>query len=456
MNNHCKLVILLLLCFCYSAYSQEDTWKGKSTDLAKGKLLISEDGRHFKYKDGTPFFYLGDTAWELFHRLNLEEVELYLENRRAKGFTVIQAVILAELDGLNTPNRNGDIPFIENDFAQPNEAYFKWIDQVIRLAESKGLYIGLLPTWGDKVDKQWGIGPVIFNPQNAEWYGTWLGKRYKNFKNIIWIIGGDRLGGDLNYPIWDAMGKAIRKADKNHLITFHPMGERSSGEWFHNCEWLDFNMAQTSHCQKDYAIYERILIKDYNRFPVKPCLDGEPRYENHPICWQPDSLGWFDDTDIRKTLYWSLFSGACGYTYGCHDIWQMLTSNDTPQGLARGNWIESMDLPGAFDLIHARRLMEKYNWENRQPMPEIIVSDNHSPENKTVALGNDKFVFVYFPLGDPTTLDLSKYYHHKEYKLSWMNPRTGELTDAGITGAISQITPPTNGNGQDWVLIINI
>ncbi len=63
------------------------------------------------FEDGTPFFYLGDTAWELFHRLSKEDAEKYLENRREKGFTVIQAVILAELDGLNTPNMEGEKPF---------------------------------------------------------------------------------------------------------------------------------------------------------------------------------------------------------------------------------------------------------------------------------------------------------------------------------------------------------
>lgn len=104
---------------------------------------------------------MGDTAWELFHRLTEEEIDWYLENRREKGFNVIQAVILAELDGLNTPDRNGNRPLVNNDPAQPDEAYFNWVDRIINKAAAKGLYMGLLPTWGDKVDKQWGIGPVI-------------------------------------------------------------------------------------------------------------------------------------------------------------------------------------------------------------------------------------------------------------------------------------------------------
>jgi len=148
--------LLMLLCIQVNS-AQEDPWQGISVDFNHGKLQLSPNGRYLCHKDGTPFFYLADTAWELFHRLNEQEVELYLENRRAKGFTVIQAVILAELDGINTPNAYGTFALMDKKEFTPNEYYFKWIDKVIRIAESKGLYIGLLPTWGDKVDKQWGV-----------------------------------------------------------------------------------------------------------------------------------------------------------------------------------------------------------------------------------------------------------------------------------------------------------
>lgn len=454
MTNY-LFIALFILGNIASSFAQEAAWIGPSVDFNHGKLSVSDNGRYLRHKDGTPFFYLGDTAWELFHRLNEQEVEKYLENRRAKGFTVIQAVILAELDGLNTPNAYGEKPLKDNLIVHPNEAYYKWVDKVIRMAEAKGLYIGLLPTWGDKVDKQWGVGPEIFNPIYAELYGTWLAKRYRNFKNIIWINGGDRWGGDNNYPIWDALGKALKKNDNKHLITFHPQGECSSGQWFHNNAWLDFNMAQTGHCQRTYEIYERLIQKDYNRFPIKPCMDGEPRYENHPVCWKPDSLGWFDEVDVRQAMYWSLFSGSFGHTYGCHDIWQMLTPQREPVGLARGNWETSLDLPGASQLIHARRLMERYPWEEREPAQGMIVSDNSSPDHKIVALKGKGFAFLYFPNGETATLDFSVPFKDILPELYWMNPRNGEIREAGKPErkAPFSITPPSSGRGNDWILI---
>src|ERR1044072_6360683 len=74
---------------------------------APGPLKVSDNHRFLVHNDGSPFFYLGDTAWELLHRLNREEADRYLENRAQIGFTVIQAVALAELDGINTPNTYG-------------------------------------------------------------------------------------------------------------------------------------------------------------------------------------------------------------------------------------------------------------------------------------------------------------------------------------------------------------
>ena len=173
------------------------------------------------------------------------------------------------LTDLNTPNAEGNKPLIDNDPLKPNEAYFAHVDWVIKKAPEKGIFIGLLPTWGDKVDPKWGKGPKIFTNDNALKYGQWIGKRYKDFQNIIWINGGDRDGGGDNTVIWNAIGEGIKSVDKNHLMTFHPWGEHSSSEWFQNSCWLDFNMCQTGHGQRSYAIYKRIIVRDYNLTPCK-------------------------------------------------------------------------------------------------------------------------------------------------------------------------------------------
>lgn len=448
---------MLIAVLAYNAaLAQENPWKGPSVDFSHGRLKVSENKRFLVHEDGTPFFYLGDTGWELFHRLNKTDTEKYLENRRAKGFTVIQAVVLAELDGLNTPNAEGERPLIDNDPLKPNEKYFDHVDWVIKKAEEKGMYIGLLPTWGDKVDKKWGKGPVIFNKENAFIYGKWIGNRYKDYPNIIWINGGDREGGGDNFPVWNALGEGIKSVDKNHLMTYHPIGENSSSTWFHNSPWLDFNMCQTGHGQRSYAAYLRLVVRDYNLLPVKPCLDGEPRYEDHPVGWNPEVLGWFNDADIRQALYWNLFSGAFGHTYGCHPIWQMKTPEREPVGLVRNNWYDVLDLPGAYDLIHARRLLESRPFVSRVPDQSLIVPSYYPETDYVVATRGDGYAFVYFPTGWSAVIRISKL-NTEAIHSYWYDPRSGEVILIETIEEMSdrRFTPPSSGRGNDWILVLD-
>jgi hypothetical protein len=454
--KHIIISVVLVGLTTLFSLGQKNPWQGPSVDFKHGKLKVSDNKRFLVFEDETPFFYLGDTGWELFHRLNKQEAEKYLENRREKGFTVIQAVALAELDGLNTPNAEGNKPLIDNDPLKPNETYFAHMDWIIKKAFEKGIFIGLLPTWGDKVDKQWGVGPVIFNTDNAYKYGQWIGNRYKDYPNIIWINGGDRNGGDNNKSIWDAIGKGVKSVDKNHLMTFHPWGEHSSSEWFQNSDWLDFNMMQTGHGQRSYAIYKRLLERDYGLKPVKPVFDGEPRYEDHPVNWIPDILGWFNDADIRQAVYWGIFSGGLGSTYGCHPVWQMLSPGREPIGLARHNWCDVLDLPGAWDLIHARRLMESRPYTSRIPDQSLIAPAYFPETDYIVATRGEGYAFVYFPTGWSAGIIPDKI-GAKSIKAYWYDPRTGELkfveTIPGF--GIHQFTPPTNGRGNDWILILD-
>lgn len=424
--------------------------------FSHGKLKVAENNRFITYNDGTPFFYLGDTAWELFHRLTKEDAEAYLENRHRKGFTVIQAVALAELEGLNIPNQYGEKPLNNNDPLAPNEKYFEQVDWVIQKAAEKGMFIGLLPTWGDKVDKQWGVGPVIFNEENAAKYGEWIANRYKNAPNIIWIIGGDRNGGGENTKIWNAMAGAINRVDQNHLMTYHPSGGSTSSQWFQNADWLDFNMSQTGHCERSYAAYISIIQKDYNKTPMKPCFDGEPRYEDHPVCWNPNVLGWFDDADVRQAAYWSLFSGSFGHTYGCHAIWQFLDEGREPVGMARHTWREGLDLPGSQQMLYVRKLMESRPFVSRVPMQELV-SNGFMPETDyKVATKGDGYALVYLPQGGSVNLKLDLLGFAKG-KASWYDPRTGSVKGAEAFTASGDHTfyAPSNGRGNDWILILD-
>ncbi len=421
---------------------------------------ISTNNRYI-LKEEKPFFWLGDTAWELFHRLDRVEAEYYLKKRAAQGFTVVQAVALAEFDGLKEKNSYGEVPLFNDDPTQPNEAYFKHVDFIIDKANEIGINIGFLPTWGDKLFKSgWGKGPEIFNIKNAKVYGKWLGERYKNRKNIIWILGGDRQPrkNSQDVDVWRAMASGIEEGlggkDKA-MITFHPQpNQEGASEWFHADDWFDFNMFQTGHC-RDNNVYDKIK-GSYDRILVKPVIDGEPIYEDHPVCFNANDLGTSSAYDVRKSAYLDLFAGAFGHTYGCHDIWQMYSSKREAVNSPHIFWQQALDLPGANQMKYVRRLIESRPFLDRVPDQSLIIENNLNAYERIQATKGKDFAFVYSAIGKPFNLNMGKISGNKVVG-SWYNPRNGEVKEIGNfeNKGIKQFSPPTSGYGLDWVLILD-
>lgn len=427
------------------------------TQITHAQFSISSNHR-FLLKDGKPFFWLGDTGWELFHRLTREEADTYLKRRSEQGFTVIQAVVLAELDGLHTPNANGDLPLINDDPTKPSEAYFKHVDYIIDKANEYNINIGLLPTWGDKIyTDKWGKGPVIFNKENAKVYGEWIGNRYKNKPNIIWILGGDRNPrNDSDVAIWNAMGKGIMQATNNKaVITFHPQPcDSGSATWFHHQSWLAFNMFQNGHC-RNMNVYNKIQLA-YNLQPTKPVIDGESLYEDHPVCFNAKDLGTSSAYDIRKYAYLDLFAGAFGHTYGCHDIWQMYSAKHEGINGAHMYWNEALNLPGANQMKYVRKLMESHPLTERVPDQSLIVENNLVSSERIQATRGNDYAFIYSAEGKPFTVVMKKI-SGTTLHVYWYNPRDSKTTEIGNVEnkATKKFTPPSTGYGQDWILVLD-
>ncbi|MFS0724377.1 glycoside hydrolase family 140 protein [Paenibacillus sp. 1P07SE] len=426
-------------------------------------LAISGNRRHLTLADGSPFFWLGDTAWELFHRLNREEAELYLRSRAADGFNVIQAVALAELDGLTTGNAYGKLPLLKNedgsfdperpDLAPAGEyGYWEHVDYIVDLAAELGLYIGLLPTWGDKFHVAWGKGPDIFDPDNARAYGRWIGERYRDRSNIVWIMGGDRPLHELrHFAIVRAMAEGVREGSAGRqLMTFHPHGGVSSSLHVHHEPWLDFNMLQSSHGSQYIANYD-MIAKDYARTPTKPTLDGEPCYEDIPIGFKLEK-GFFDAADVRKAAYWAVFAGAFGHTYGHHAVWSMTKE---PEGWFTMSWRQALTRPGAGQMKHVRRLLESRPFEERVPDQSLLVEAYTGASHLQAARGQG-YAFIYSPSGLPFEVHMGRL-TGDTVQAAWYDPRTGETTPAcrlPNTGT-ARFTPPSSGRNDDWVLILD-
>ncbi len=425
----------------------------------------------------------------MFHKLDRAEALTYLDRRAAQGFTVIQAVILAELDGLRTPNAYGDLPLIDFDPRRPNQAYFQHVDFIINAAADRGLTIGLLPTWGDKiVSDHPGAGPLVFTPTNAATFGQFLGARYAE-SPIVWILGGDR---DPNHAaareIWQAMALAIKEAtDGRQLMTYHPRGASTSARFFHQSDWLDFNVYQSGH-QPGTSMISRLAQESIDHSPRKPFVDGEPAYEDIAIrFWkyvdfsrpgadrvppgvldrdalirQPDHFaeGFINAAQVREQAYTNFFIGAAGYTYGNNAIWQMFERGEAPAIPALTDWRNALDRPGAQSIRHLHDLLTSRPFGRLRPSPELVLDPSPaSARALPAALATDgSYAFIYLPESTPVIVNTGIL--PSVFLLTWwFNPRDGTVTRTvpiQQEGRLS-FTPPSDREStrEDWVLVID-
>ena len=441
------------------------------------RLALSADRRGLVDQDGVPFFYLGDTAWTLFKRLDHADADRYLSNRADKGFTVIQAYVLR---GLEVTNLDGELPLIDRDPTQLNEGFFRNVDWIVRRANELGLVMGLVATMGEHVKRKVSgerfkeRNEQIFNEDSAYRFGELLGARYRD-DCVIWLLGGDRNPSEEDIATWDAMAYGMKAGSAGvHLVSYHSGGGHSSSEYFHDKDWLDFNTVQSRHQSRD-ANYP-LITADYALSPVKPTLDMECRYEDHPDARVIDIQKVFageldpdervDAFDAREGAYWAVFAGAAGHGYGHNDIWQMADKSrvDSTRDYSfpllppRNDWFVSIDSPGAFSISYLRRLVELRPWYLATPDQSVIAAGQGEGEDHVGALRarDGSFILVYLTFGNPVSIDLDRM-SGTEVRASWYDPRTGQLAVSGTfpRSGVREFVAPSSGRDHDWVLILD-
>jgi hypothetical protein len=424
------------------------------------RIMVSPDHHFLQYRDGKPFFWLGDTAWLLFEKLDRNETERYLENRRRKGFTVIQAMVL---HGANAKSASGVAALLENDPGRPNLApggYWDNIDWVVDQAAAKGIFVAMVPAWGSVVK----AGQL--NLGNVAAYATFLAHRYRDKPNVVWISGGDT-PGDQHTDVWNKLGQTLKAEDPGHLMTFHPFGRTQSSTWFHNEPWLDFNMFQSGHDRYDQDTSSphrygednwRYAQDDYARTPPKPVVDGEPSYEGIPQGLHDTSQPYWTDADCRRYAYWSVFAGAFGHTYGDSAIMQFYR-----QGGGKGSygpkesWTEAMDDPGAGEMQFLKALMLSRPYFERVPDQSAIAGQNGTKHDIVMATRGAAYLFAYSYTGKPFEIRMGAI-GGERVQAWWYSPRDGAAEAIGTFAnqGVRTFQPPgAPREGNDWVLVLD-
>ena len=451
------------------------------------RLRVHEGGRFLERAGGRPFFWLGDTAWLVIHRAAPHEASYYLQTRARQGFSVIQVSLLSEIDGLRTPSEAGELPFDEADPLRPREPFFRRAADFFQEAESLGLYVAVVAAWGDKLTAPWGSGPRVFTVDDLDVprkYGHYLGTRFREHPNLVWLMGGDRpprlSGGpdswstrtgtqagfpaDQNWiPVWRAMAEGIRDgAGQQALMSYHPAGGRDGATslFLQDEPWLDIHGMQSGHGGgRDVPVWEWIE-RDFALAPPRPTLDLEPNYEDHPYNpwpkWDP-ATGYFRDHDVRKQCYRSVFAGGCGVTYGHHSVWQWHCDRYEAVNFPDRTWVDALNRPAAREMIHLRRLMESRPCWSRIPDQSLLAGDAGAGGSHVCATRDAEatYALFYFPQADQRVrLDL-KPFAGKTLRAWWYDPRNGfpqPLAGPTLQGEIEIVSP---SRGPDWVLALD-
>ncbi len=387
----------------------------------EGPLMVSTNGRYFVEPNGQPFFWLGDTAWPLFAQYSLEEVQKYLADRSNKGFSVIQGVLAwGGGTGFESnqpgPNFEGNRPWLDGP-GQPNEAYFRHVDRLFKIALEYNLVLAALPTWGYYVNDV-----HAFTEETAYTYGMWLGQRYKDQPNLVWVNGGDRIATG-NESIYRALAHGLRAGDGGaHLITYHPCGWRSSSQYFHEDDWLDFNMIQT--WTEWSKIYPAVLADTYLT-PVKPVVLAEAAYENGPEYPQ----GPITPLIVRRQAWWAFTAGGY-FTYGQNQMWRM-----------DPGWTETFDTPGARQMGVFKQIVSSRPWWKRVPDQGFFASGVSSERTLNTAArsveGDKALIYLSSPCNVLLHLDKIP---TRQVKVRWINPQDGTEKEGGTfpTGNLAE------------------
>lgn len=483
--NYFKLMAFLFILAFTAGRMQAQPWK------EHGQLKVSPDNPHYIiHQDGTPFFWLADTGWEMLHRLNREEIIRYLEDRQKKGFNVIQTVVISEFIRMDKPtNYYGDSIFVNENPMKPaftkgsnpdNTLEYDFWDHVdfsVQTATDRGLYIALLPSWGEWVTPR-GEKPLFNTTEETYQYGWFLGNRYRTSQNLIWVLGGDRHPDERSngFELWRAMAEGIAdgtngiskqdgKADySTTLMTHHSFD--SSSKWFHKDEWIDFHTWGSYHAEVNNPKAYTASIADWNLPHPKPTINSEPCYEGHGINYAIDDNGVFTSTDVRLAAYWSVFSGGAGFTYGAQPIWQFTDATRKKHSKTTFmSWQEALELPGASQIGWIKTLMLSRPMHQLLPDQSLITGGQGDCATYSCAIRGKSHAFVYIPTGNKTTIKMGIISGEK-VKASWFNPRNGEITPIGeyankgeqsfeVPGMSKELGWLRSGRGCDWVLILD-
>jgi len=435
-----SVFVLLIIGILFISHSSQ-------TDI-KQKLVVGPDKRFLVKENGDAFVWIGETNW-FFAKLPPATIDHILDKRSSQGFTIM---FVSCREKLYNGEGTGGI-------SSPNEAWWSYLDEYIAKCEQRNLYVGITLGWHGKTRSN--SEADLYN------YGKWVGKRYKDNKNVIWLTLGEAGSHNRKNTIPDsklnALIKGIRDGDTgDKLLTVHADFRRGTS-LTNDAALCDFNNWQTSQwcCPADlprkdprqWTVWQAIEY-DYNRTPEKPTLDSEAWYENNK-----DHCG-TTPFNIRRRAYYTILAGAFGHTYGAGGIWDGLTGKNG----CSGSYKDALEYPGSYDIGHCSDFFHSLgnDYIKMRPDQNFIIrgqSSSYDMHIQASVAKDSSFAVVYSGDDSKYSLDLTKM-KPGSIETRWFDPRNG-VYQTDFESPYSNINadqvfdPPGNsGPGNDWVLYL--
>lgn len=443
-------------------------YQGDNPLYRRGGVHVSEKGNFLEHRDGTPFFWLADSWWHgMTTRLAFpEDFESLAQDRKAKGFNVIQFAIAFPCDiaPFDPRGRNEAGDPWDEEFQSINPAYFDLVD----LRINRLLDMGLVPN----IVGLWGYYMKFMGVDNVKMHWAYIMARYGAYP-VTYTLSGETtlayypdLAENWDYykdqfrRLWSEVAQFIQESDPyDRLLTTHPgPGIHDGKNPLYGMQHLDMIMLQSGHKAFQTVAASNRFLKTYReRFPDKPIIHGEVCFEGmFGSSWQ----------DVQRLLFWSnVLQGTPGYSYGAEGIWQFNTPEDlfgpSPTGNVWGNvpWQEAMHYKGSQQIGHSAQFLRQLPWWKLQAAPQRL-SYHATIENiydpYAAEVGENILIFFTKIGFKNNQLHVSGLQPNHPYEYSFFDPIAGQLYPAVTvtSSAKGTWTVPTPPVMQDWVLLL--
>ncbi|HWA89606.1 MAG TPA: DUF4038 domain-containing protein [Rhizomicrobium sp.] len=415
-------------------------------------LKASANNRYLVDQNERPFLVQGDAPQAMVGNLSVADAKHFIANRAKWGVNALWVNLLC--DSYTACNSDGTTfdgiePFTTpGDLSTPNPVYFTRAKRMLDAAAAKGMVVLLDPIetggWLSILDDN--------GADKARKYGEYLGNRFKDTPNIVWMSGNDFQSW--RDPAQNALVRAVMRGiaakDKNHIQTIEL-------DYLVSASLDDGALRPLIGLDAVYT-YKPTYAKElseYKRASFRPTFMVEANYEF-------EHNGGTDGgttQNLRRQEWWTAFSGTTGQLYGSAYSWRL-----------DGDWKNNLDTVGIRQFSYVKQLLAGQKWWDLVPdrAHEVLThgygkfsTDDPIPDDTyaTAARTSDgTLVAAYLPTRRTVTIDMTKL--SGQANAAWLDPSNytfGEIGSFANTGTQTFTPPGNNHDGDgDWVLLIQV